>query len=225
MTSWRSCWRTRDFLCWNACPMNCFCDNLGARDLKNWLEPMEGSAGWSLKFEIRRKCLQARKLDICWNVGVRPRDLIHLLNTDLLLLPQMPVQFHGSFSEVAAWSSFRKPFHTFSSTKQWERRADSVFPECVAENYRLWVGIWGLRIHWYAMWTSRLLDSHHDFMFTGRLLLKDAFEVWRERIPLLVGPIILEFHQCWHCLKPILKHLFAIVVNGRPSWLNSWYQK
>lgn len=107
------------------------------------LEPMEGSAGWSLKFEIRRKCLQARKLARCWYVGVRPRDLIHLLNTDLLLLPQMPVQFHGSFSEVAAWSSFRKPFHTFSSTKQWERRADSVFLQCVAESSRLWVGIWG----------------------------------------------------------------------------------
>ena len=71
----------------------------------------------------------------------------------------------------------------------------------------------------------RLLDSHHDFTFRGRLLLKDAFEVWRELIPLLVGPIILEFHQCRHCLKPILKHLFAIVVNGRPSWLNSWCQK
>lgn len=40
----------------------------------------------------------------------------------------------------------------------------------------------------------RYLDF--SLLFTGRLLLKDAFEVWRELIRLLVGPIILEFHQC-----------------------------
>lgn len=171
MTSWRSCWWTRDFLCWNACPMNCFCDNLGARDLKNCWNRWKGQQGevWNLKSEGNPKLFKRGNWTDVGIVGVRPRDLIHLLKTDLLLLPQMPVQFHGSFSEVAAWSSFRKPFHTFSSTKQWERRADSVVPECVAESSGLWVGIWGLRIHSYAIWTSRSCSREG---FSSKMLLR-----------------------------------------------------